>query len=157
MIAEFIAPERGASSGIASGMLSSMDVADKTRENRVRRVAKRRGFRLEKSARRDKQATDYGRYRLREVGYGAPEEPFELTLDQAERKLIGLGAFYRVGLGDHVNAERGSVITVKSGAVLDIAITGQHYLVEGDGSLRDVTGQRAEEIHELSADFPVSE
>jgi hypothetical protein len=138
-------------------MLSSMDTAEKIRENRVRRIAKRRGFRLEKSARRDERATDYGRYRLREVGYLKSEEPFELTLDQAERKLMGLGTFYRVGLGDHVDAERGSVITIKPGAVLDIAVTGQYFLIEGDGSLREVTGQRVEENADLFADFPIAE
>ena len=39
-----------------------MDTAEKTRENRLRRVAERRGFRLEKSRIRDPRAIGYGRY-----------------------------------------------------------------------------------------------
>jgi hypothetical protein len=39
-----------------------MDPAEKTRENRLRRVAERRGFRLEKSRLRDPRAIGYGRY-----------------------------------------------------------------------------------------------
>ena len=35
------------------------------RENRLRRVAQRRGFRLVKSRRRDPRAIDYGGYQLR--------------------------------------------------------------------------------------------
>jgi hypothetical protein len=36
----------------------------KTFENRLRRVAQRQGYRLEKSRRRDPYALDYGTYRL---------------------------------------------------------------------------------------------
>jgi hypothetical protein len=39
-------------------------------ENRVRRVAKRRGFTLRRSARRDRQALDYGKYWLRRTCSG---------------------------------------------------------------------------------------
>ena len=121
-------------------------------------MAKRRGYRLEKSGRRDPQATDYGRYRLREVGFVDLEGPYELTLDQAEAKVMGVGAFFRAGLGDHVDAEKGSLITVKSGAELDIAVTGQHYRVEGDGTLREITAaQRAEEAAERAAAFTAPE
>lgn len=41
-----------------------MDITEKSRENRARRVAERRGYRLEKSRRRDPGAIDYGRYQL---------------------------------------------------------------------------------------------
>jgi hypothetical protein len=43
--------------------LSSMDT-DKVRENRLRRMAERRGLRLEKSRRRDPMAADYGTYQI---------------------------------------------------------------------------------------------
>jgi hypothetical protein len=80
-----------------------------------------------------------------------------LTLDQAEAKLIGAGGFYRADLGDHVDAEKGSVITVKPDAVLDIAATRRYYLAEGDGTLREITAQRAEEAAELAAAFSAPE
>ena len=41
-----------------------METAEKVRENRLRRVADRRGYQLEKCRRRDKLAVDYGLYRL---------------------------------------------------------------------------------------------
>jgi hypothetical protein len=37
---------------------------ERTRENRARRVAERRGYRLEKTRRRDPQAIDYGTFYL---------------------------------------------------------------------------------------------
>lgn len=40
------------------------EVAEKVRENRLRRVAARRGLILQKSRRRDPQALDYGAYWL---------------------------------------------------------------------------------------------
>lgn len=39
-------------------------VADKVRENRLRRAAERQGLRLEKSRRRDPRALGYGTYQL---------------------------------------------------------------------------------------------
>jgi hypothetical protein len=39
-------------------------MTDKTRENRLRRKADRRGLRLKKSPRRDPQAMDFGLYAL---------------------------------------------------------------------------------------------
>jgi hypothetical protein len=39
-------------------------ISDKARENRARRAAERRGFRLEKSRRRDRLAIGYGKYQL---------------------------------------------------------------------------------------------
>jgi hypothetical protein len=40
------------------------DVATKVRENRLRRVADRQGYRLSKSPRRDPNALDYGLFAL---------------------------------------------------------------------------------------------
>ena len=42
------------------------DVATKVRENRLRRIADRRGYRLSKSPRRDPNALDYGLFALLE-------------------------------------------------------------------------------------------
>jgi hypothetical protein len=41
-----------------------MENEEKVRENRLRRMAERQGYKLEKSRRRDPRATDYGLYRL---------------------------------------------------------------------------------------------
>jgi hypothetical protein len=55
---------------MASGMPSSIDWSitamtdDKTRENRLRRMADRQGLRIEKSRRRDQLAVDYGGYMI---------------------------------------------------------------------------------------------
>lgn len=71
-----------------------MTITDKSRENRARRVAERRGYRLEKSRRRDPRATDYGRYQLIHVvtstvaSIGGPW----LTLHEIERQLEILSA-----------------------------------------------------------------
>jgi hypothetical protein len=51
-------------------MSTSTDVGLKTFENRLRRNAKRRGFQLVKSARRDPYALDYGLYVLVSDGSG---------------------------------------------------------------------------------------
>lgn len=63
----------------------------KVRENRLRRMAERRGFILEKSRRRDKRAVDYGRYRLlvnhRDLDELAQTTPFTQTLDEIETQL----------------------------------------------------------------------
>lgn len=63
----------------------------KVRENRLRRMAERRGFILEKSRRRDKRAVDYGRYRLlvnhRDLDEHAQTTPFAQTLDEIETYL----------------------------------------------------------------------
>jgi hypothetical protein len=89
---------------------------------------------------------------------GDREGPYELTLDQAEAKVMSVSTFYRAELGDRVDAERGSIITVKPGALLDIAMTGQHYIAEGNGSLREISAaQLAEEGAELAAAFTPSQ
>src|SRR5438046_2634629 len=53
----------GIPSSIALGIMTT-DTEAKVLENRLRRVAARRGLRLEKSRRRDKNAIDYGYYCL---------------------------------------------------------------------------------------------
>jgi hypothetical protein len=88
---------RGLHSGIAismaSGILSSMDVSSgKVRENRLRRMAKRQGMRLEKSRRRDRRAIDYGTYGLIDASTNAPiirggSGVTSLTLDEVEKRL----------------------------------------------------------------------
>jgi hypothetical protein len=66
-----------------------MDVSDKVRENRLRRMAERQGLRLERSRRRDPWADGFATYQLVDVatstvvGSGA-EGGFGLTLDQVE-------------------------------------------------------------------------
>ena len=65
-------------------MLRSMDQSIKVRENRLRRMAGRQGYRLVKSRRRDPLAVDYGKYRI-ETADGV--EATGLTLDEAERRL----------------------------------------------------------------------
>jgi len=47
-----------------------IDVATKTRENRLRRLAARRGYRLVKSPRRDPDAIDYGLFALIDIQTG---------------------------------------------------------------------------------------
>ena len=64
----------------------------KTREQQVRRLAHRYGFRLEKSRRRTPQARDYGRYRLVDVPrhtvvYGGIPDDYSATLDDIEHFL----------------------------------------------------------------------
>jgi hypothetical protein len=68
---------------------------DKTRETRLRRAADRQGLRLERSRRRDPQATDYGRYWLVDLvtsdvvaGADSLERP-SMTLDEVEMWLAG--------------------------------------------------------------------
>jgi hypothetical protein len=67
-----------------------MTPALKVRENTLRRLAERRGFRLERRRRYDRHAWDYGLYRLVDIRPGAPDgskQPFTLTLDDAAAML----------------------------------------------------------------------
>jgi hypothetical protein len=61
----------------------------KARENRLRRMAERRGFRLEKCRRRDQSAIGYGMYRLinvqTESPVGGQSRRYELTLGNVEK------------------------------------------------------------------------
>lgn len=122
-----------------------MDTSEKVRENRLRRMAERRGFKLVKSRRRDPQAIDYGTYELVDaelnVVAGGP-----MTLDGIEQQLFGFrGGFTRIEFGQRANAERGSYVTVKPGVVVDIAITGRLYIAQDDGSLKEMTREEIDE------------
>ncbi len=65
-------------------MLDGMDTGEKVRENRLRRMATRQGFRLVKTRRLDPLAIDYGTYRL-VPAKGKPQGPFKL--DELEKRL----------------------------------------------------------------------
>jgi len=69
-------------------------VTDKSRENRARRVAERRGYRLEKSRRRDPRSVGYGQYQLVDPSTGANVSLGGgwLTLMEAESQLEILSA-----------------------------------------------------------------
>jgi hypothetical protein len=63
--------------------------ADKVRENRLRRVAERRGLSLVKSRRRDPRSIDYGMFMIVDpyanaVVAGELDSPRALSLDQVE-------------------------------------------------------------------------
>ncbi len=62
-----------------------MGASEITREKRLRRSAARQGLRLSKSARRDRYANDYGKYRIENPHQGgvivAGGSPFEYSLD----------------------------------------------------------------------------
>jgi hypothetical protein len=69
-----------------------MDQEDKVRENRLRRIAERRGFRLEKSRRRDPHAIDFGGYMLVDVRknfavLGADNFAYSASLEDVENYL----------------------------------------------------------------------
>jgi hypothetical protein len=67
----------------------------KTRETRLRRLAERRGLRLQKSPRRDPGAWDYGTYQLVDGQEGwlvaelIPGQGFGMSLDDIEEWLTG--------------------------------------------------------------------
>lgn len=66
---------------------------DKVRENRIRRIAARRGFTLKKSPRRDPDAIDFNGFMLFDSYHeqtcylGRDRFPFDATLDQVEAYL----------------------------------------------------------------------
>lgn len=66
-------------------------MVDKVEENRLRRMAGRQGFVLEKSRRRDRRARDYGMYRLlpdhRDLGAHRRDGPFNRTIQEVEQFL----------------------------------------------------------------------
>ena len=66
-----------------------MTPAEKVRENRLRRMARRQGLRLIKSRTRDPRALDYGGYWVRNSRHAAAYGPIPegFTLDQVERFL----------------------------------------------------------------------
>lgn len=70
----------------------AQNTTDKVFENRLRRVAERRGLRLEKSRRRDPLAIDFGGYMLVEarrntVVLGGDGFAYSATLEQVARHL----------------------------------------------------------------------
>ena len=87
----FFSTASGLPSRTSSSMLCSMD---KVRENRLRRVAQRRGLELSRSRRRDPAALDYGLYALIDVDTRGTVHPLlvdrfthALTLDEVEGYL----------------------------------------------------------------------
>ncbi len=67
-----------------------MRAEDKVRENRLRRVADRRGLRLHKCRRRDPLAVGYDGYMLAwkdGTAYAGEDPPYSLTMDDVERWL----------------------------------------------------------------------
>jgi hypothetical protein len=74
-----------------------MDNSAKVRENRLRRMAERQGYRLVKSRRRDPLAVDFGRYRV-ETADGVEATRFAstmgwgLTLNEVEERLAHPGS-----------------------------------------------------------------
>jgi hypothetical protein len=76
-------------------------MADKVRENRIRQMAARRGFRVQKSRRRDPGAIGYGRFQLIDAAnnmivLGSLRHEYDATLDEIESYLAeghkGVGA-----------------------------------------------------------------
>ena len=70
--------------GTIPGTLDGMDTSEKVRENRLRRMAARQGYRLVKTRRLDPLATDYGTWHLVPVK-GKQLGPFKL--DEVEKRL----------------------------------------------------------------------
>jgi predicted transcriptional regulator len=66
-------------------------MSEKVRENRLRRMARRQGWVLEKSPRRDRRARDYGLYRLlvdhRDIDDHRVTTPFQKTIAEVEAIL----------------------------------------------------------------------
>lgn len=63
-----------------------MDTPTKTRENRLRRVAERRGLTLQRSRRRDPHALDYGTYYISSTT-GLLTDEKGISLDDVETWL----------------------------------------------------------------------
>jgi hypothetical protein len=61
--------------------------SERVRENRLRRVAERRGFVLSRSRRRDPLAVDYGTYTLFRKADGHPVG-LALVIDEVEALLV---------------------------------------------------------------------
>jgi hypothetical protein len=87
-------------SGIMSSISQEVDMADdqaeKVRENRLRRMAERQGYRLVKSRRRDPRAWDYDRWMIVGIDTNAvvagaePGRP-SWTIDEVEEWLLAGG------------------------------------------------------------------
>lgn len=65
--------------------------AEKTREQRLRRAAKRQGLELAKSKTRDPRALDYGRWRVLDGQRGevVAGDDARMSIDDVERYLLG--------------------------------------------------------------------
>ena len=68
-------------------------MGDKVRENRIRRMAERQGYALQRSRRRDPRARDYGLYLILDPQTGEPVVAGSgfgggMSLDEAERWLL---------------------------------------------------------------------
>jgi len=64
------------------------------KENRLRRMAERQGYRLQKSRRRDPRAVDYGGFMLIDIGknfavFGGNPFAYSASLDDIEHFLKG--------------------------------------------------------------------
>jgi hypothetical protein len=75
-------------------MLHSMDGKEKTRENRLRRMAARQRMQLQRAPRRDPNAWDYGTYQLVSIDTNAVVAQdftighgYGLSLDDIEERL----------------------------------------------------------------------
>lgn len=71
-----------------------METKEKIHENKLRRMAKRQGYRLMKSRRRDPNAYDYGGYMLVDertngIMYGSYPLPFSASIEEVEDFLTG--------------------------------------------------------------------
>lgn len=78
---------RDLSRGTSSGTLPGMTNHEKIRENRLRRMAARQGYRLVKSRRRDPQAWDYGTYFLADAQTSGLATDQHASLDDVEAFL----------------------------------------------------------------------
>jgi len=68
--------------------------AEKVQENRLRRMAERQGYVLQKSRRRDPRAIDYGGYMVIDrvhnwVVFGGEPRSYSASLDAVEAFLLG--------------------------------------------------------------------
>jgi hypothetical protein len=87
------------------------DRAEKVRENRARRTAERRGYRLIKSRLRDKEAPGYGGYMLiaafgNLVMLGGTPHSFSATIEDVEAYLNEAEAGGQPGVGQAEIAKR---------------------------------------------------
>jgi hypothetical protein len=87
------------------------DRAEKVRENRARRTAERRGYRLIKSRLRDKEAPGYGGYMLiaafgNLVMLGGSPYSFSATIEDVEAYLNEAEAGGQPGVGQAEIAKR---------------------------------------------------
>lgn len=69
-----------------------MSENDKVKENRLRRIAERRGMKIEKSRRRDPKAIDFGGYMLIDVSTnavitGGSPYPYSASIEDVEEYL----------------------------------------------------------------------